>query len=246
MVKHYRNNACVMLWSSGNEVWNQVLPDGIEIVTKLQDLFHQLDPTRPVTNGMDQAMYVIHNGFGAAVELPGFNYRTSRYEEAYENLPQKMILGSETASTVSSRGVYKIPAVLKDFAIYHNETYKLSFDKSSETFEAFFITCANADQWGNNAFIAPTASLRDGLLDVIAAHPFSVVDAPLIAFQLFNKQIDRNPNVSVRKCRRLTITRDSEGSAHFDGEPVTLGREIHIELVPSGLNVLIPDKRRGI
>ena len=118
MVKHYRNNASVMLWSSGNEVWNQVLPDGIEIVTQLQDLFHQLDPTRPVTNGMDQAMYVIHNGFGAAVELPGFNYRTSRYEEGYENLPQKMLLGSETASTVSSRGIYKIPAILKDFAMY--------------------------------------------------------------------------------------------------------------------------------
>ena len=118
MVKHYRNNACVMLWSSGNEVWNQVLPDGIEIVTKLQALFHELDPTRPVTNGMDQAMHVIHNGFGAAVELPGFNYRTSRYIEGYENLPQKMILGSETASTVSSRGVYKTPAILKDFAMY--------------------------------------------------------------------------------------------------------------------------------
>ena len=120
MVKHYRNNASVMLWSSGNEVWNQVLPDGIEIVTRLQDLFHELDPTRPVTNGMDQAMHVIHNGFGAAVELPGFNYRTSRYVEGYENLPQKMILGSETASTVSSRGVYKIPAVLKDFAVYED------------------------------------------------------------------------------------------------------------------------------
>ena len=107
MVKHYRNNASVMLWSSGNEVWNQVLPDGIEIVTKLQELFH-----------MDQAMHVIHNGFGAAVELPGFNYRTSRYEEGYENLPQKMILGSETASTVSSRGVYKIPAVIQPDAKY--------------------------------------------------------------------------------------------------------------------------------
>lgn len=118
MVKHYRNNACVMLWSSGNEVWNQVLPDGIEIVTNLQALFHQLDPTRPVTNGMDQAMHIIHNGFGAAVELPGLNYRTGRYHEAYEYLPQKMILGSETASTVSSRGVYKTPAILKDFAMY--------------------------------------------------------------------------------------------------------------------------------
>ena len=120
MVKHYRNNASVMLWSSGNEVWNQVLDDGIQIVTDLQALFHELDPTRPVTNGMDQAMHVIHNGFGAAVELPGFNYRTGRYIEGYENLPQKMILGSETASTVSSRGVYKTPAIIKDFAIYED------------------------------------------------------------------------------------------------------------------------------
>ncbi len=118
MVRQYRNNACVMLWSSGNEVWNQVLDDGIEIVTQLQDLFHQLDPTRPVTNGMDQARFIIHNGFGAAVELPGLNYRTSRYMEAYENLPQKMLIGSETASTVSSRGIYKLPAILKDFATY--------------------------------------------------------------------------------------------------------------------------------
>lgn len=118
MVKHFRNNPSVMLWSSGNEVWNQVLPDGIGIVTELQALFHQLDPTRPVTNGMDQVMHVIHNGFGAAVELPGFNYRTGRYIEAYENLPQKMILGSETSSTVSSRGVYKIPAVIQPDKLY--------------------------------------------------------------------------------------------------------------------------------
>lgn len=121
MVKHYRNDPCVMLWSSGNEVWNQVLDDGIGIVTELQALFHELDPTRPVTNGMDQAMHVIHNGFGAAVELPGFNYRTGRYEEAYENLPQKMILGSETASTVSSRGVYKLPAVIQPDAMYADQ-----------------------------------------------------------------------------------------------------------------------------
>jgi diacylglycerol kinase family enzyme len=135
---------------------------------------------------------------------------------------------------------------MKEIATYHNETYKLSFDDSSETFEAFFITCANADQWGNNAFIAPTASLQDGLLDVIAAHPFNVVDAPLIAFQLFNRQIDKNPKVSVRKCNGVTITREKEGPAHYDGDPVIMGREIRIEIVPSGLKVLIPDKRRGI
>ena len=154
---------------------------------------------------------------------------------------------SDSFSKSGSRGVLTyLESIMKEIATYHNETYKLSFDNSSETFEAFFITCANADQWGNNAFIAPTASLQDGLLDVIAAHPFSVVDAPLIAFQLFNKMIDKNPNVSVRKCRRLTITRDQEGPAHYDGEPVTMGKEINIELVQGGLKALIPDKRRTI
>lgn len=154
---------------------------------------------------------------------------------------------SDSFSKAGSRGVLTyLESIMKEIATYHNETYKLSFDNSSETFEAFFITCANADQWGNNAFIAPTASLQDGILDVICAHPFSVVDAPLIAFQLFNKQIHKNPKVSVRKCRRVTITRDSEGPAHYDGEPVMLGKEIHIEIVSGGLKVLIPDRRRGI
>ena len=154
---------------------------------------------------------------------------------------------SDSFSKAGTRGVLTyLESIMKEIATYHNETYKLSFDNSSETFEAFLITCANADQWGNNAFIAPTASLQDGLLDVIAAHPFNVVDAPLIAFQLFNRQIDKNPKVSVRKCNGVTITREKEGPAHYDGDPVIMGREIRIEIVPSGLKVLIPDKRRGI
>jgi YegS/Rv2252/BmrU family lipid kinase len=154
---------------------------------------------------------------------------------------------TDTFSKAGTRGVLTyMESILREIATYKDKTYKLSFDNSSETFDCFIVTCANADQWGNNAFIAPTASLQDGILDVIAAHPFSVVDAPLIAFQLFNKQIDRNPNVSVRKCRKVTISRDSEGPAHYDGEPVILGKEIKIELVQGGLKVLIPDKRRSI
>ena len=154
---------------------------------------------------------------------------------------------SETFSKASTRGMLTyLESVLKEIATYRTESYKLSFEDSSETFETFFVTCANADQWGNNAYIAPTASLQDGVLDVIVVHPFSVLDAPVIAFQLFNKQIDKNRNVTVRKCRKLTITRESDGPAHFDGDPITLGKEISIELIPEGIQVLIPDKRRGI
>lgn len=109
MVEHYRNNPSVVMWSIGNEVPSQWGEPGMEELTMLQDLVHQLDPTRPVTCGMDQAVSVLENGFAAALDIPGFNYKPHLYELAYEKLPQKIVLGSETASTVSSRGVYKFP-----------------------------------------------------------------------------------------------------------------------------------------
>ena len=154
---------------------------------------------------------------------------------------------TDTFSKAGTRGVLTyMESILKEIATYKDKTYKLSFDNSSETFDCFIVTCANADQWGNNAFIAPTASLQDGLMDVVVIHPFTPLDAPLLAFQLFNKLIDKNPKVTVRKCARMTITRDSEGPAHYDGEPVTLGKEIQIQMIHGGLKVLIPDRRRHI
>ena len=109
MVKHYRNNPSVVMWSIGNEVPSQWGPDGISELTMLQNVVKGLDVTRPVTCGMDQIGAVLDNGFAAALDIPGFNYKPQFYQKAYDILPQKMILGSETASTVSSRGVYHFP-----------------------------------------------------------------------------------------------------------------------------------------
>ena len=109
MVRHYRNAPSVVMWSIGNEVPSQGADVGMAELTMLQDLVHRLDPTRPVTCGMDRINTVLPNGFAAALDIPGFNYKPQHYEKAYAQLPQKMILGSETASTVSSRGVYHFP-----------------------------------------------------------------------------------------------------------------------------------------
>ena len=109
MLRHFRNNASVVMWSVGNEVPSQWGPDGVMELSMLQDICHRLDPTRPVTCGMDQIGAVLDNGFAASLDIPGFNYKPQYYEKAYGMLPQKMILGSETASTVSSRGVYHFP-----------------------------------------------------------------------------------------------------------------------------------------
>jgi beta-galactosidase len=127
MLHHYRNNPSVVLWSIGNEVPSQWGPDGISELTMLQDIVHREDPTRPVTCGMDQIGCVLDNGFAATLDIPGFNYKPQYYQRAYEKLPQKLVLGSETASTVSSRGVYKFPVENKSQAMY-DDNQSSSYD----------------------------------------------------------------------------------------------------------------------
>lgn len=109
MIHAYRNNPSVVMWSIGNEVPSQWGPDGLGELKFLQDICHREDPTRAVTCGMDQFDAVVNNGFAAALDVPGFNYKVNRYREAYPKLPQNTILGTETASTVSSRGQYFFP-----------------------------------------------------------------------------------------------------------------------------------------
>ena len=110
MLHHFRNHPSVVMWSIGNEVPTQWMEEGYKVATFLRDICHREDPTRPVTCGMDQVDAILANGFGAIMDVPGFNYRVHKYLEGYEKLPQKVLLGSETASTVSSRGVYHLPA----------------------------------------------------------------------------------------------------------------------------------------
>ncbi len=118
LVQTTRNHPCIVMWSSGNEVPDQWGEAGVKRAKWLQDIFHREDPTRPVTVGMDQVKAVMENGFGAIMDIPGLNYRVNLYEEAYKRFPQGFLLGSETASTVSSRGVYKFP--VKE---YKDKTY---------------------------------------------------------------------------------------------------------------------------
>ena len=118
MLHHFRNNPSVVMWSIGNEVPTQCEDEGYKVAAFLQNICHREDPTRLVTCGMDQVSCVLDNGFATLLDVPGFNYRTFRYLEAYRLLPQSVVLGSETASTVSSRGVYKFPALPKKDAKY--------------------------------------------------------------------------------------------------------------------------------
>ncbi len=119
LIRHFRNSPSVVMWCVGNEVPDQWPGEkGTKISLWLQNICHREDPTRPVTMGMDQPDNVVYNNIAAVFDVPGFNYRPHRYIESYSKLPQRMILGSETASTVSSRGVYKFPVERKAMAKY--------------------------------------------------------------------------------------------------------------------------------
>ena len=120
LIHHYRNNPSVVMWCIGNEVEEQSSASGARVARFLQDICHREDPTRPVTNGMDRPDAVYKNNMAATMQVAGFNYRPHRYPDAYKILPQELILGSETASTVSSRGIYKFPVEKKSMAKYED------------------------------------------------------------------------------------------------------------------------------
>ena len=118
LVKANRNHPSIVMWSIGNEIPEQGSEVGRKISIRLQGLIHALDPTRPVTQGLDKAEAALSSGMAQAMDVPGFNYRVHKYQKNIEQLPQGFLLGSETASTVSSRGVYKFPVKVTDNSQY--------------------------------------------------------------------------------------------------------------------------------
>ena len=109
LVEANRNHPSIVMWSIGNEIPEQWSYEGRIIAEHLQNLCHKLDPTRPVTQGMDRAEDALKSGFAQVMDISGFNYRVYKYDKNIKQLPKGFLLGSETASTVSSRGVYKFP-----------------------------------------------------------------------------------------------------------------------------------------
>lgn len=118
LVKNHRNHPSIVMWSIGNEIPEQGMKGGSDIARRLQDICHRLDPSRTVTQGMDRVDNAMKTGFAQVMDVPGFNYRLHKYEKGLKELPQGFLLGSETASTVSSRGIYKFPVEVSNKRTY--------------------------------------------------------------------------------------------------------------------------------
>ena len=150
---------------------------------------------------------------------------------------------SQKFAEAGKRGpITYVENVLREGLKYEPETYELQDEQGTTRAKAFLISCANASQYGNNAYIAPQASMSDGLLDVIIMEPFDVLEAPQISLEMFNKTLDKNSKIKTFKCKRLHIHRKKPGVIHFDGDPVMADADVDIELKPKGIRVVVnPD-----
>ena len=127
---------------------------------------------------------------------------------------------------------------------YQPETYEIENEEGTVKYKAWLIACGNASQYGNDAYITPQASLTDGLMDVTIMEPFTVLDVPSLSFQLFNKTIDQNSRVKTMRAKKIKIHRTNDGVMHFDGDPLMAGKELEVEIIPSGLRVIAAEKKK--
>ena len=144
-------------------------------------------------------------------------------------------------SNEGTRGfITYIKTALTEYIKYKPKDYTIDIDGTQMEEQAFVIACCNAAQYGNNAYIAPRATMQDGLIDVTVMHPFSLVESPLIGARLFLRQLGHDHHVSIYRGKRVVIERSNDDIVHIDGDPVTMPARVVIEIVRRGINILVP------
>jgi len=151
---------------------------------------------------------------------------------------------SEDFSKEKRRGsLTYLKNIVEEYLNYKPATYELTIDGHTHTIkeQAFLIACANASQYGNNAYIAPNANISDGLMDVTILSPFTAFDIGALAIQLFTKTLDKNSKIKTFRTKKVNIKRQDEGVMHIDGEPIVVSRDIDVSVIRSSLTVLTPE-----
>lgn len=132
--------------------------------------------------------------------------------------------------------------ILREGLTYEPETYEIEDETGVHRYKAFLISCANASQYGNNAYIAPQASMSDGMIDVIIMEPFDALEASQISIEMFNKTLDKNNKIKTFRSKEIKIYRKAPGVIHYDGDPIDTGKEIVVTLKEKGIKILTNPK----
>jgi len=128
--------------------------------------------------------------------------------------------------------------VLKEGLKYKPETYEVEDETGARRYKAFLIACANASQYGNNAYIAPEASMRDGMMDVIIMEPFTALEAPQISIDLFNKTLNQNSKIKHFQTQKIHIHRQTPGAIHYDGDPIMTDPDVDVHIEHLGIRIV--------
>lgn len=135
-----------------------------------------------------------------------------------------------------------VQQILEKGLNYKPQQYEIVADETTQRYKAFLISCANASQYGNNAYIAPQASMSDGLMDVVIMEPFDILEAPQIAIDMFSKTLDKSSRIKSFRTKHIQVHRQESGPIHYDGEPVMTGADIDIRLEAKGIKIVVnPD-----
>jgi len=129
--------------------------------------------------------------------------------------------------------------ILKDVFSYQPQTYHLVGDGIDVTHKAFLITFANANQWGNDALIAPKASVQDGKMDIMLMSSHALLGSASLALRLFAGSIDDSHFMDTIRAKEISLEREEVAPFHLDGDPVEMEKDIHIRIVADGLRVLV-------
>lgn len=141
----------------------------------------------------------------------------------------------------STRGALTyVRTTLQVYRDYKPSRYTLDFDGQHIEVEAFVVACGNASQYGNNAFIAPRASMQDGMIDITVLHPFKRIESPLLGLALFTRRIDHSTHVTTYRTSHVVITREEEGPMHLDGEPLTMPARLDVSCHKGGMRIFSP------
>ena len=150
---------------------------------------------------------------------------------------------SEKFAEAGKRGpITYLENILKEGLKYKPETYEIEAENGTIKKKAFLISCANASQYGNNAYIAPQASMSDGMIDVIIMEPFDALEASQISIEMFNKTLDKNNKIKTFRSKEIKIYRKAPGVIHYDGDPIDTGKEIVVTLKEKGIKILTNPK----
>ncbi len=151
-------------------------------------------------------------------------------------------LVSEKFAQAGHRGpITYLQKALSEYLKYRSEVYSIETADKVITEKAFIIACGNASQYGNNAFIAPQASMKDGLIDVTVILPFTPIDTAMMGLLLFTKHLDQDTNIHSFRTGELTIHRPEAGMMHIDGEPAMMPADLHIVCHKGGIRIFLPD-----